>query len=144
MKTAIITILSTLLILVGCAHSEREEISREKDSTEMLLTSSSNFENSEDIQISGIDFTIVLNESGDTTHWSTIDNRFKTPEGFRVGTTWSEIPIDLKTKLRKAQGWAYYIELDSKWALAFCDGESCTDIKPTTESKVKWIYKRNN
>lgn len=144
MKPVIIPILTFALIIVSCTNLKEEAKSQEPISHQMLLTSSSKFENSEKVNISGFEFTIVMNESSDTSHWSTIDNRFKTPEGFGVGTTWKEIPEELKIKLEEMPGWAYYIELDSKWKLAFCEGASCTELKPRNESTVNWIFKKNN
>ena len=110
----------------------------------LLMTNSSNVEQSLDIQLYECDFTIVLNKTGDTTHWSTNDNDFRTPEGFKIGTKWNELPIELQNSVNKMPGWGYYIRLNSDWQLGFCEGESCTDSKPKDESSVKWIFKRND
>lgn len=109
-----------------------------------LLTSSSNIEPSKDVILSGFNFTIVLNEQGDTTHWSTSDRNFKTPEGYSTGTNWENLPKELQKAIEREPGWGYYIRLNSKWQLGFCEGESCTNTEPKKGSNVKWIFKRKN
>ncbi len=127
----------------GDSKEEHEKADFESDSISTgLLTSSSGFEPSKEISMGGINFSIVLNESGDTTHWSTSDSKFKTPEGYKVGTNWEELPKVLKDQLDSIQGWGYYIKLNSGWQLGFCESESCTDKKPMKGSFVKWIFRR--
>jgi len=81
---------------------------------------------------------------GDTTHWSTTDLKFKTLEGYNVGTNWDKIPIELKKSMGHMAGWGYFIKLNSGWQLGFCEGKSCTDTEPKEGSIVKWIFKRND
>lgn len=108
-----------------------------------LMTSSSSIEFCEKTTLYGVDFTIVLSTEGDTTHWSTNDPDFKTPEGFGVGTSWDDISTDLRKSVSKEQGWGYYILLSSGWNLGFCEGSSCTESAPNSESTVSWVFKRN-
>lgn len=105
------------------------------------MTSSGNFENSKKVKLYNCDFTIVLNESKDTTHWSTNDKKFITPEGFKVGTQLKSLPLEISNSMRKMRGWGFYAELNSGWKVGFCEGKSCTDNEPNEESKVKWIFK---
>ena len=109
----------------------------------MLLTSSSSIKASKNVKLYGCDFNIVLNNLKDTTHWSTNDENFITPEGFKVGTPFKNLTIEIKNSMRKMPGWGYYTKLNSGWELGFCIGNSCIDHEPNGESKVKWIFKRN-
>jgi hypothetical protein len=107
-----------------------------------IMTSSSSFEPATNIKLLGCDFSIVYNEFGDITYWSTTDTNFITPEGHRVGAKWNELPFELQESLEKMPGWGYYIILPSGWQLGFCEGSSCTDSEPKDGSEVKWIFKR--
>jgi hypothetical protein len=133
----IIEILIVAFFFSSCGSSSNK-------TGKLLMTTSSNLEPSYDIQLYKCDFSIVLNENGDTTHWSTNDKDFRTPEGYKIGTKWNELPIDLQNSVNKMPGWGYYIRLNSDWQLGFCEGESCTDSKPKDQSSVKWIFKRND
>ena len=117
---------------------------KEEKIDKMLMTNSSNFEPSMDIKLYNCDFTIVLNDFGDTTHWSTNDNKFETPEGYKVGTYWKELSTELQNSVNKMPGWGYYIRLNSDWQLGFCEGETCTDSAPKEGSKVDWVFKRKD
>lgn len=147
-----------VLFLFGCSPKSKKNnnvegsISVIKNDTvieeekigKMFMTTSSNLEPSKDIKLYDCDFTIVLNDSGDTTHWSTNDNNFNTPEGFKVGTNWNKLPIELRNLVEKMPGWGYYIRLNSGWQLGFCEGPSCTDMEPKEGSLIKWIFKRKD
>jgi len=109
-----------------------------------IMTSSGSFEPSLGVTLYDCNFKIVLNEAGDTTYWSTNDSRFKTPEGYEVGTSWSALPIELQQSAKKMPGFGYLIKLNSGWQLGFCEGSSCTATKPNDESWVDWIFKRKN
>lgn len=119
-----------------------DSLDQEDSIGKLILTTSSNLEPSRNIQLYECDFTIVLNKTGDTTHWSTNDNDFRTPEGYKIGTKWKELPIELQNSVNKMPGWGYCIRLNSDWQLGFCEGESCTDSKPKDESIVNWIFKK--
>jgi hypothetical protein len=94
------------------------------------------------VTINNINFDLVVDKNGDTTYIQTKDKNFVTPEGFRIGTTFEQIPNDLTNVIVRENGWGYYVTLDSKWALGFCEGSSCTDSYPADSSVVKWIFKR--
>lgn len=95
------------------------------------------------ITIDKIKYQIVLNSHGDTIYMATRDPRLITEEGYKVGTQWSEIDKKHQNKLQKEMGYAFTIRLDSKWQLAFCEGEQCTSATPVDTSTVDWIfYKR--
>lgn len=119
-----------------------DSIVKSQSSSTGLMTGSGSIEHSLDVILGGINFTIVVNELGDTTHWSTNDVNFKTPEGYGVGADWDIIPMNLKKSLHKMPGWGYYMKLNSGWQLAFCEGQSCTDAEPKEGSTVQWIFKR--
>ncbi len=124
--------------------STHKNSSGEKDKVsfgKMMLISSGQFARYETGKINGFTFDIVAKES-DTTYIATRDFRFETPEGFRMGTKFSELPASIQNKLTKEPGWGYYYKLSSGWCLAFCEGTSCTDSYPKSESEVKWIFKR--
>jgi hypothetical protein len=106
-----------------------------------VLVSAGQTMQGKEIKRGGIKFDLVL-EKKDTLYLSTSDNRFLTPENYRSGMLFSEIPAALKKKLEKETGWGYYIALPSGWNLGFCEGASCTDAEPVDSSKVKWIFRR--
>lgn len=139
----LLAILSITICLSSCSSSTEinDKETKDEKTKKMVMTSSSSMEPSDDARLYGCDFTIVLNDSGDTTYWYTKDEMFKTPEGYRVGFAWSALPIELQNRISKMPGWGYHIDLDSGWQLAFCEGPSCTDMEPRAESVVKWIYK---
>jgi hypothetical protein len=93
------------------------------------------------VKIDGCNFDLVTRGS-DTVYLATRDNKFQTPEGFKIGTKFSELPKDVQRQLTKETGWGYYHQLSSGWMLGFCEGSSCTDNYPQHSSKVKWIFKR--
>jgi len=61
------------------------------ETQELLLTSSSTLEEAQKTKISGVDFSVVLNESGDTTFWQTTDSRFITTEGYNNSDVFGSI-----------------------------------------------------
>ncbi|MBG9378396.1 hypothetical protein I5907_19315 [Panacibacter sp. DH6] len=107
----------------------------------MTLVSSGQMSPYTTIKIDGCDFDLVTNDS-DTTYLATNDKKFQTPEGYKVGTRFTELPIEIQTELTKEPDWGYYFKLLSGWTLGFCEGNSCTDKYPENGSKVKWIFKR--
>ncbi|MBS1755511.1 MAG: hypothetical protein JST34_15835 [Bacteroidetes bacterium] len=107
----------------------------------MTLVSSGQMSPYTTIKIDGCDFDLVANET-DTTYLATNDKKFQTPEGYKVGTKFSELPKNIQGDLTKEPGWGYYYKLPSGWTLGFCEGNSCTDNRPNNSSKVKWIFKR--
>ena len=107
----------------------------------MALVSSGQMSPYKSIKIGGFDFDLVMSNN-DTTYLATNDNKFQTPEGYKVGTKFSDLPKDIQDHLTKEPGWGFYYKLASGWILGFCEGSSCTDMVPTNSSKVKWIFKR--
>jgi hypothetical protein len=107
----------------------------------MTLVSSGQMSPYTEIKIDGCDFNLVTSDS-DTTYLATHDKRFQTPEGYKVGIEFLELPKDIQGHLTKEPGWGYYYKLPSGWTLGFCEGNSCTDKYPENGSKVKWIFKR--
>ncbi len=107
----------------------------------MTLVSSGQISSCTIIKVDGCDFDLVTSEN-DTTYLATNDKQFQTPEGYKIGTKFSELPKNIQGDLTKEPGWGYYYKLPSGWALGFCEGISCTDNLPNNLSKVKWIFKR--
>lgn len=95
----------------------------------------------QEISVNNIKINYTLDKNGDTAKVWTKDFRFLTSEGFKVGTTWQELPSHLQKSIYKIPGWGYYINLNSGWTLVFCEGSSCTDTPPVNSSKVAWIEK---
>ena len=108
----------------------------------MILVSSGQMSPYTTIKIGSCYFDLVMSDN-DTTYLATRDKRFRTPEGYKVGSAFSELPNDIQGELTKEPGWGYYCKLASGWTLGFCEGSSCTDSLPEYSSKVKWIFKRN-
>jgi hypothetical protein len=133
-----LTILTTLL--VGCGADKT--ISTNHNSIgKMILVSSGQVSPSSKLILNGIAFDVVLRDK-DTTYTATTQKNFITPEGFSVGMQFSELPQEMRNNLIKEPGWAYYYKLQSNWCLGFCEGVSCTDNYPNSDSKIKWIFKR--
>ena len=107
----------------------------------MIQISSGQITQCTEVKIKGLSFDLILN-GGDTTYLATKEKQFKTPEGFSIGMLLSELPKEIQDNLTKESGWAYYYKLPSKWTLGFCEGNSCTDKYPNSQSKVKWIFQR--
>ncbi|GEM_PF-1156419 len=115
---------------------------KHQDKDGLLMTSSASLEPYENTQLFNSLFSVVISDSGDTTFWITTDTSFQTPEGYGIGTTWSNLPHDLKNAVQKQPGWGYYIDLHSGWNIAFCEGSNCTVNTPTEHSEVEWVFKK--
>lgn len=147
MKQFLIILGSSLLI--GACSTETaeripdEDLTKTKDGVivKQTLVSAGKFSPSRNVKFHGSYFDLVI-EKNDSIYMATSDSLFLTQDKYHVGMTWAEIPKALQKKLQKEAGWGYYITLPSGWSLGFCEGTSCTDSKPTDESKVKWIFKR--
>lgn len=112
-----------------------------QSNNKMILVSSGQVSPCTTIKIGGCNFDLVSKDN-DTIYLTTNDKKFQTPEGYKVGVTFSELPQNIQNTLAKEPGWGYYYKLSSGWALGFCEGNSCTDNYPKSDSKVKWIFKR--
>lgn len=95
----------------------------------------------EEISYWGYDFKAVVNDEGDTTNLVTHDTTFITPEGYKIGTAWKDIPLAEQTEVSKVDGFGYYLKLYSGWKLGFCAGDECTNEQLSDESRVAWIEK---
>ena len=109
--------------------------------SKMTLVSSGQMSTYKMVKIDDHYFDLVT-QGIDTTYLQTKDKRFKTPEGYKVGTKLSELPSNIKDNLLKEPGWGFYYKLPSGWTLGFCEGNSCTDNYPENNSEVKWIFRR--
>lgn len=138
-------------IPLSCNNSaeKNDSIVNEKTSSiesdgeiKLIMTSSGSFEPSKEIILDNINYTVVQNNEGKITFWSTRDDKFKTKEGYSVGKKLKEISQTEKERIYKVPGFGYLIELNSGWQLGFCEGKSCTDEIPNENLIVKWIQKR--
>ncbi|HEX8426603.1 hypothetical protein [Hymenobacter sp.] len=107
----------------------------------MTIVSSGQVSSCTIIKVNGCDFDLVT-RGNNTIYLATRDKKFQTPEGFKVGIRFSELPKDIQTELTKEPGWGYYYKLSSGWMLGFCEGSSCTDNYPEINSRINWIFKR--
>lgn len=150
MKQFLIILGSSLLI--GACSTEtpqtvkgipNEDLTKTKDGVvvKQTLVSAGKFSPSTRVKFDNSYFDLVI-EKNDSIYMATSDSLFLTHDKYHVGMTWSEIPKEVRKKLKKEAGWGYYITLPSGWSLGFCEGASCTDTAPTDSSKVKWIFKR--
>jgi hypothetical protein len=120
---------------------QKLDIPSEISLSKRILISSGQFSPYTSVKIDGFDFDLVT-EGKDTVYLATTDKNFQTPDGYKVGTKFSDLPRRFQEVLTKEPGWAYYLKLTSGWTLGFCEGGSCTDHYPIADSKVKWIFKR--
>jgi hypothetical protein len=93
------------------------------------------------ITVDNIEMKYALSQLGDTVKIWTQDQDFVTSEGFKIGTSWEELPPDLQKNHYALPGWGYFVPLQSGWSLGFCEGPSCTDKPLAATSKVAWIEK---
>jgi nitrogen fixation protein len=108
-----------------------------------ILISSGQFAMAKTIKYNNSKFDLVVNPGSDTVYLSTSDPSFETPEGYKAGMRLSEVnPKDVES-MQMETGWGYYLTAASGWQLGFCEGPSCTDSPPTKNSRVNWIFKRN-
>ena len=145
MKKTIIYIFC-ISFIISCYNKKEKEasnISNKKDSTYLLLTSSSNLEECIDYIESDIKFTKCFDKEFSTTFRSTKDSNFKTPEGVFIGMHLNSVKNISKAKLVEDHGWAYYFPLKSGWNAAFIlDIE--TDYQTIKDSTVAFIFKTEN
>ena len=114
-----------------------------KSISKYILISSGQFAMGKTIKYSNSKFDLVVNPGNDTVYLCTEDPLFETLEGYKVGMIYSQItPKDLQS-LQMENGWGYYVTTASGWQLGFCEGSSCTDSPPKSNSRVNWIFKRN-
>ncbi|KJD32474.1 hypothetical protein PK35_09690 [Tamlana nanhaiensis] len=113
-----------------------------KCENEAVMTSASSIEASKCVTINGIKFKFVEKESTGVSFVSTKDKKFRTPEGYYVGTKRLDILQNDIVQIQTERGYGHFIALKSGWKLGFCEGGSCTssDLKDTSE--VKWIMVR--
>jgi hypothetical protein len=130
-----------ILILVLFTLNVFGQKSKTENSENRILVSSGQLSKYETIKMNNINFELVL-KNKDTIYLATSETRFKTREGYSVGTKFSDLPLMIKQNLRKENGWGYYYTLPSGWSIAFCEGNSCTNEYPSENSLVKRIFKR--
>lgn len=136
----------TILLNASCLNSPNEKRVTEKGlalkkEDGSILISSGQFSSYKTITLSNIEFQFVGN-SGDTQYISTKSKLFQTPEGYAVGMSLNEVDKSLQKNIVREPGWGYYIQLQSGWKIAFCEGNSCTDSDPQATSTIDWIFKR--
>ncbi len=83
-------------------------------------------------------FIDVQTDNSVVTNISTRDSKFRTPEGIRIGDTWSKVK-ELGGKVFFDESDICYLRLPSGWLCTFSinDGESCDDLAP--ESRVSQL-----
>ncbi len=114
-----------------------------KNISKYILISSGQFAMGKTIKYSNSKFDLVVNPGNDTVYLCTEDPLFETPEGYKVGMIYSQITAKDLQSLQMENGWGYYVTTASGWQLGFCEGSSCTDSPPKSNSRVNWIFKRN-
>ena len=131
-----IFIILIFFALIGCNNSHQNVAEKTK-----IIDSSSGYPIWK-MNKNGIDFKFVLNKMQDTVKLWTTDTKFITPEGYKIGSEFKDIEDSERNGIHKESGNGFFIKLDSGWELSFCEGKSCTDNKPTENSKVKWIRRK--
>lgn len=132
--------MKTLLVLLTSFFTTT--LLGQNQSGKIILISSGQLSKSEAIKINDVNFDLVMNNNHDTIYLQTMEPKFVTKEGIRVGTKVSELPISIQQNLIKYPGWGYIYKLASGWSIGFCEGKTCTDSYPKADSKIKWIFKR--
>lgn len=132
MKTTLI-LLTSFFTIIALGQNE---------SGKFMLITSGQLSKYETVKINDINFDLVQNNNHDTIYLQTMESKFVTKEGIRVGTKVSELPISIQQNLIKEIGWGYYYKLASGWSIGFCEGSTCTNSYPTADSKIRWIFRR--
>ena len=115
-------------------------IAQDKEGVSKLYDAESGYEIKQ-MKFQNADFYYTQNFRQDTIKVWTADCNFETPEKYKVGTKFKEFPERLQKQLLQLPAYGYVLRLETCWDLYFCEGETCTDKKPTTDSQVKWIQK---
>lgn len=132
MKTTLI-LLTSFFTIIALGQNE---------SGKFMLITSGQLSKYETVKINDINFDLVQNNNHDTIYLQTMESKFVTKEGIRVGTKVSELPISIQHNLIKYPGWGYIYKLASGWSIGFCEGSTCTDSYPIADSKIRWIFRR--
>jgi len=155
---------SALLAIAGCATapvlSEPPILQLDSDpelhmqvgdlpeSMDFVITGSGGIEPSYRVIRGGIAFTVAVNrDSHSITYVSTSDAAFRTPDGFAVGATVSELGVDLERDLVEERGWGSYLRLKSGWdafvsEIRFEPGKGVEFLPVTTQSRVIMFFKK--
>ncbi|MBN1253448.1 MAG: hypothetical protein JXA16_15015 [Bacteroidales bacterium] len=79
---------------------------------------------------------------GKVKYIQTRDSNFRTSEGVKINMTLKELKHIQDNKIIKEPGWAYYMELNSGWKVAFFVDETSTGRELLDSDSIKWIFNR--
>ncbi len=151
-------ILLTTFLLMSCTGDSTKQtsildstnsITKNGDTNKLIIThslipvSSGSKSFYKTVNLDGINFQLVRDINDDTSFLGTFDKSFSTPEGYSIGISFQNIKKLYRSKMKKEEGWGYYINLPSKWTLVFHVGTTATDHPPFDTSKVTYICRRN-
>ncbi|QHT69726.1 hypothetical protein GXP67_25305 [Rhodocytophaga rosea] len=100
--------------LTTCAHPKEESVSESsiQPAVDSITSNSANKIMDaqtgywiQEMRVENIDMQFCLDKQGDTVKLWTIDQSFISPEGFKLGITWKELPVNLQEQLREESGW---------------------------------------
>lgn len=74
----------------------------------------------------------------------TCDEKFETPEGFSMNSTFKGILKAMDYKLLKKPNWCFFIPLPSGWNAAFVYGENPTFEIPDDDTKVEYFFREKD
>jgi hypothetical protein len=149
----ILLILSTISG-VGCVSAQYQLVLNHPDIGQKLPVGSKNDKLMEIVgpatkkpkfvlNVEGVDFSVCVNHENEISYIRTDDINFVTPDGVRIGTTYSDLFRVTNGKIKKRIGWAYYVDLKSGWKAAFVNEETNAGRKLLENSQVSFLFKKS-
>ncbi|HNQ78465.1 MAG TPA: hypothetical protein PKJ37_06400 [Acidobacteriota bacterium] len=117
-------------------------IKKPPKSRTLIMTSSASTDPEYQMKINAINYSVALNAVGKVKYIATDDVSFSTPEGLKMGDSYSKVKEITQKNCVKESGWGYYIKLSSGWYAGFCEGKTCTSEPLTETSTIDWFFKR--
>lgn len=150
-------LLVTLILVTSCATKEFFKVPELKlsqlpeigaiiknppKSRTLTMTSSASTDPEYQMKINAINYSVALNAVGKVKYIATDDISFSTPEGLKIGDSYSKVKEITKKTFIEESGWGYYIKLPSGWCAGFCEGKTCTSEPLNETSTIDWFFKR--
>ena len=103
-----------------------------------ILVNPSQFEKAYEVIVDSITYIVTLSDKNLINRISTADNKFKTPDGFKVNDAYSEIAKKIPDqKVTDYRGWGKFIRLPSGWNAVFDYKEQIN-----SNSKIQFFFKK--
>lgn len=108
----------------------------------MVLYKPNEFKPSRIINYNGVDYNICLDVARNVIFIFTNDKKFLSPDGYRVGYTFSKLTKSSVVKKAFIPGYGVEILLPSEWKATFLDSPTLQNGDVSDTSTIKSFYKR--